>query len=192
MNEWTFLLREFLFIQRIPLMYGCSRPKEKSSKSHLDSIDFNMMRPWKVGFVGLPRIRRHIAGWIKWLTLPSSHGEVVEIWVCIYINTIDIKYIYIYIRLWKSCYEQVQENAGKLCRSKNSASLPEYTTICFVWLVYVCMLHKRNLLDAPTLSMAWTLTQFALPPSLSIHSLEVFHLSPSKRKPRKIARDIFL
>lgn len=27
-------------------------------KSHLDPIDFVMMRPWKVGLVGLPRIRR--------------------------------------------------------------------------------------------------------------------------------------
>lgn len=181
-------------------MYGCSRPKEKSSKV----ISTPSISSWcalgKLDLLDFPESVVKLAGWIKWPTLPSLHGEVVEICVCKYIHTIHIKYIhtykynyiYIYIRLWKSCYEQVQENAGKLCRSKNSASLPEYTTIFFVWLVYVCMLHKRNLLDAPTLSMAWTLTQFALPPSLSIHSLEVFHLSPSKRKPPKIARDIFL
>ena len=65
------------------------------------------------------------------------------------------KYVYtntyiICIHLY-ACCKHIQNNVGKLCRSKNRASLFEHTAIFFVWLVYVCMLHRRKLVDEPTL-----------------------------------------
>lgn len=77
-------------------MYGCSRPKEKSSKV----ISTPSISSWcalgKLDLLDFPESVVKLAGWIKWPTLPSLHGEVVEICVCKYIHTIHIKYIHTY------------------------------------------------------------------------------------------------